>query len=166
MRCLFRALLLVLLPFLVGCAKWQDYTAPDGSFKCRLPGKVKTKTETRSIPGGSIAVHSYLASKGSTEFGVAYADFPPGTPYDLNGGVDAAVRGVGGTLVSKTPCMVEGAPGLEFECNATTPKITQVVSRVFVYQNRAYRLVAVGPKFRAANKEVQDFFESFKLLKK
>ena len=165
MRSLTRALPL-LLPFLLGCAKWKDYTAPDGSFKCRLPGKVKVKSQEQRVPGGTITIHSHLATLGSKEFGVAYAEFPPGTPYNMDAGIQGSVRGVGGTLVSKKPCTVEGLPGVEFECNATTPKTTQVVSRMFVHKNRAYQIIAIGPKFRAGDKEVQDYFNSFKLLKK
>jgi hypothetical protein len=157
---------LILLPFLVGCAKWQDYTAPDGSFKCRLPGKVKVKSQTQDTPGGTITIHTHLASAGKTEFGVAYVEFPPGTPYNMDVGIDASVRGVSGKLVSKKPCTIEGVKGVEFECDATSPKTTQVVSRMFVYKNRAYQLMAIGPKFRAGDKQVQDFFDSFKLLHK
>src|SRR5690349_12265940 len=98
MHSLSRKLPLILLPFLVGCAKWKDYTSPDGSFKCRLPGKVTVKTQTQNTPGGTITIHSHLASRGNTEFGVAYVDFPPGTPYNLEAGIEGSVRGVKGKL--------------------------------------------------------------------
>lgn len=166
MRSLSRKLPVVLLPFLMGCAKWHDYTAPDGSFKCRLPGKVKEKSQSQATPAGNITIHTFLASTGSKEFGVAYVEIPPGAPYSMDAGIAGSVRGVGGTLVSKKACMMEGVNGVEFECNATKPRTAQVVSRMFIVGNRAYQVMAIGPKFRAGDKEVQNFFDSFKLLKK
>jgi hypothetical protein len=166
MRVRIRFLPFVVLPFLVGCAKWKDYTSTEGNFTCKLPGKVKIETKTLSLPTGTITVTSHLTRKGNQEFGVAVFDLPPGTPFNLDGGVEGAVRAVAGKVTSKKACTVDGIAGIEFECDATTPRTTQVVSRIFVHKGRAYQLVALGNKFRADTKQVQDFFDSFKLLKK
>lgn len=167
MKSQLRFLPVVLLTCVVGCAKWQDYTAPDGSFRCRLPGKVKTESKSEPMPGGgTLNITSHTATAGRTEYGVLTFDLPPGTPFNQEAGAAGAARAVGGTVTSKTPCAVEGVTGLEFEFTVTTPRVAKGACRLFVRNNRAYQIVVIGPLITSSTKDVQDLWNSFKLLKK
>jgi hypothetical protein len=157
------------LLLLTGCGiQWQDYSCMEGSFTCRMPGKVKTETKTLNFPGGTLTMDAHGVELPNGAFMVAFMKLPrTGMPFDYTACVKAMVRTWQGELIySKRGPMLEGVSGVEYEARIKWPKEGFATGRVFVANSRVYMLMVLGSNFRADSKEVQEFWNSFKLMKK
>ena len=163
-----RFLPVVALVLLSGCGyKWQDYESKEGNFSCRMPGKVKEQSQTQSMPGGTFTLHAHGVDLKNAAFMVGYADLPiKGQGFDYRACVNAMTSTWGGKVEYQKPVTVEGNTGVEFESKISKPADGWAAGRVFVHNNRVYQLIALGSKTRANSKEVQEFWNSFKLIKK
>ena len=160
------ALVLILL---AGCGyQWQDYSSMEGSFTCRMPGKVKTETKTMHFPGGKLIMDAHGVELSNGAFMVAYMKMPRrNMPFDYSACVKAMVRTWQGEVIySKRGPVLDDISGVEFEARIKWPKDGFATGRVFVANNRVYMLLVMGTNFRSDTPEVKEFWNSFKLLKK
>jgi hypothetical protein len=143
--------------------KWQDYESKEGKFRCQMPGKVKT--ESRSQLG--ITLHAHAVDMKNSAYMIGYADLPGAVnAFDYTACVNAMVNTWRGKVLYQKNVKVEGSDGVEFEAKITSPADGWAAGRVFVKDGRMYQLLILGAKIRAESKDVQQFWNSFKLLPK
>ena len=148
--------------------KWQDYESRAGKFSSRMPGKVKTESRTQTLPSGdTFTLYAHGVDKGDCAFMIAYADLPiKGQGFDYTACVNAMTSTWAGKLLYQKNIKVMGNDGVEFESKISKPGTGWAAGRVFVHDGRVYQLIALGRNIRAQNKDVQLFWNSFKLLAK
>ena len=141
---------------------WKEFTGPDGKFTVLMPGTPKEQSQPAPVPG--LTVKMYMVDLGSSAFAVSTTDLPPGTPFDYTAGVQGAIQGYQGKLLSSTDVTIGGSKGKAFEAEIAKPK-GYVSGQMVVVNNRLYQLIAIGSNARTSNPDVQKFFDSFKLAK-
>jgi hypothetical protein len=163
-----------LLPFcllgllcLGGCGyKWQDFKAPDGSYSCSLPGSPKSESRSQATPAGVLTLTAQVVDVKNAAFLVGYFQLPPGGTFDYDAGINGVLRNAGGTLTYKKEVTVDGQKGYEFEATITKPRNGYLACRIFRHKDRLYELLVIGASTKASSKDVQKFWDSFKLLNK
>src|SRR5216684_3718020 len=87
--------------------EWKEFTFPDGNFRVVFPGTPQQQM------GAERNLHQFSATAGTESYGLAYADYPPGTDWEsaVNGERDSIVKGLGGSVVDEKRTSVEGYPG-------------------------------------------------------
>jgi hypothetical protein len=99
-------------------------------------------------------------------FMVGYADLPgKSNTFDYTASVNAMTGTWKGKVEYQKPVKIEGVDGVEFESKITSPAAGWAAGRIFVKDGRLYQLLVLGAKIRAESKDVQEFWNSFKLLK-
>jgi hypothetical protein len=147
-----------------GCKKpeFQEFSPPDGRFKVLLPGS--PRKEERNDQG--IQFTMYLTRHFGEEYGVGYADVPPGRPVDLNGAVTGMAQKVAGSNTSSTGGteFVNGAMSgwREFEITATKPQ-GFASGRVVHARGRLFIVLAIGKEHKLSHPDVRKFVDSFRL---
>ncbi len=158
----FPAVTLLLLAS--GCSgkmDWQEFSDAKGKFSVEMPGK--PKTETKSVAGHTLM--AFPVEVRNAGYVASYVDFPPGTPYDYDGGINGIAAQYNGTVTSKKDFTLDGVTGKEYEMSITKPKSGYAMGRILYVQNRLYQVLVVGSSVRVADADVQRFLTSFKLTK-
>jgi hypothetical protein len=85
--------------------EWKEFTSPD--FRVLFPDNPQQQTVTERN------LHEFSATAGAESYGLAYADYSPGTDWEtaVNSERDAIVNGLGGSVVDEKRTSVEGYPG-------------------------------------------------------
>jgi len=127
---------------------WQEFTAPDKTFKLMFP----TKPVRQAIPGmpksSGIDLGSYKASLGTLEFLVMYlsvsypAEEPQTSKRLLDGGRDLAVANTNAQVLSETEMWLDEHPGRELLIKFPT---TIMRARIFLIERRIYTLGVTLP---------------------
>lgn len=133
-------------------------TDPISGVSVTFPAAYESQEQV--VPGTDLRIRFYVAADGElattlSVFEVTEAD----GGYDLDGGVQGSVDGVGGTLVSSTEVVHQGHPGRDFEVTATdaTSGIEGLVlSRLLWTGQHVVQLQAVGRASERA--QVEDLF--------
>jgi hypothetical protein len=154
-------------------ADWTEYTSKEGGFSVSLPpGKVQQQDQQAATPAGKLTIQIYgveLASKAGG-FITMYSDYPDavmsaGTDKLLDGAkAGATAFGKGAKITGESKITVEGHPGREWVIDVPGQGVLK--GRVFFVKNRFYQLVAGGDPKKVPEKDVQKFFDSFKLTGK
>lgn len=152
---------------------WKEYTSKEGGFSVRMPtGKLLQQTQQVNTPAGKLTIHIYGVgvSEGTGTFITMYTDYPPavvagGADRVLDGaksGVSAFVKDAKITHESKIK--VAGNPGREWTIDLAGKGSMRV--RVFLVKNRIIQLLAGSETGKVSDKDIQTFFDSFKLIEK
>jgi hypothetical protein len=152
-----------------GPAGWKVFTSKEGGYSVLLPpGKAIQSTQKSQIPGAAHEIHlNGVQLADGTTFVVSYSDVPPSV---MQGGAEAVLdqarKGLetllkGAKITNETPVKVEGHPGRDFTVDLAGTGTMK--KRIIVLPNRGYNLAATGPA--ASDKDIQAFFDSFKLAK-
>lgn len=150
-----------------GCGyKWQECKSADGNYSCLLPGSAKAQSRSQMSPVGMLTFHVQAAEVKNAAFLVGYSDLPPVGAFDYDAGIAKALANVSGKLTYKKEVTVDGLKGYEFEATITKPRNGYLAERMFRHKNRLYQLLVIGANTKASSKDVQKFWDSFKLLKK
>ncbi len=150
---------------------WSDYVSKEGGFTIRTPGTVKEQAVAVKTPVGEVTFHmcQVLLPNGSGAFVVSYNDIPPQGPALADDArFDGARAGMlanipGAKLVSETKLTVEGFPAREWVVGMP---MGQAKFRAILAKKRIYQLIAGGSPDKVSDKDVQAFFDSFKLTAK
>ena len=116
----------------------REYVSSEGKFKATFPGLPTHSTENETVGSTKIRTETFTKSAGETEFTVAVSEFPPGTPFDLDGGVNGAAAAVDGKVESSTKVKVQNYDAVEFLISA--PDNVFVKALLVKVQDRAYHL--------------------------
>jgi hypothetical protein len=148
-------------------SKWRVYESKEGKFSSKMPGTVKSQSQMQALPGGgSMTLYAHAVDMKDGAWMVAYADLPKGTAFNYTACVNAMTRTWDGKVLYQKPIKVAGNDGVEFEAKISKPADGWATGRVFVHKDRLYQLIVLGAKIRAKDKDVQQFWDSFKLLEK
>ena len=148
-----------------GCGKlnWKELSSPEGKFTVDLPGEPKKQSQT--LPGTAITMHMYMVELSGGAYGVAYAELPPGTPFDYEGAIQGIANSNGGTVTKKTDWTIEGVKGKEVEMSITKPKKGFASVHIVVVNNRLYQVLGIGTSASLSDSTVKKVFDSFKITK-
>jgi hypothetical protein len=153
------ALTSLLLASAFAQTEWKEFTFPEGNFRILVPEIPQQQTLT----GRNL--HQFSANAGTESYGLAYADYPPGTDWEnaVNGERDAIVKGLSGSVVDEKRTSVEGYPGkfIRFVGQNTSGELT-----IYFVGQRLYVLHAFAPKDAPRPENFSTFLNSFRLLSK
>src|SRR5882724_12394491 len=88
-------------------AEWKEFTFPAGNFRVVFP------ESPQRLRGARRNLHQFSATTGSESYGVAYADYAPGTDWKsaVDGRRDSIVSGLGAFVVDEKRTSVAGYNG-------------------------------------------------------
>jgi hypothetical protein len=158
---------------------WSTYTSVEGRFEVRLPGKPNEAKQKVKGPEGEVEVNVIGAEGGDAGvFAVIFLDAPDVSKAKtlVESPIDPSMATVGlpngGSLkvVDDSKKVIDGHPTrtLLLEPTETKPgqEANTVESRIVVVEKRVYMLYSVRPKGKERTKEVDRFFDSFKIMSK
>ena len=162
----------VLIIFLSSCISpiWQGFESVEGGFTVLMPGEVASQTIKVNTAIGPIDFHMFSVEKKDMEFLVAYNDYPDsiieGTSPDslLTSARNGAVGALQGQLLIEIIISSDGYPGRQIMIEGPSGETT-VQSRMFLAGNRLYQVLVTSMKEKKFLKDVEIFFDSFKILK-
>ncbi len=138
-------------------AEWKEFTFPAGNFRVVFP------ESPQQLRGAQRNLHQFSATAGAESFGVAYADYSPGTDWKsaVDGKRDSIVRGLGASVVGEKRTSVEGYPGkwIRFVGPNTSGELA-----IYLVGHRLYLLHAFAPKSIRRPQNFSKFLNSFRLL--
>jgi hypothetical protein len=139
--------------------EWKEFTSRDVNFRVLFPDNPQQQTST----GRNL--HQFSAAADSESYGLAYADYPPGTDWEnaVNGERDSIVKSLGGSVVDEKRTSVEGYPGkfIRFVGQNTSGELT-----IYFVGQRLYSLHAFAPNTAPRPENFSTFLNSFRLLSK
>ena len=139
--------------------EWKEFTSRDGNFRVLFPDNPKQQTGTERN------LHQFSTAADSESYGLAYADYPPGTDWEnaVNGERDSILNSLGGSVVDEKRTSVEGYPGkwTRFVGQNTSGELT-----IYFVGQRLYSLHAFAPKSTRRPQNFSTFLNSFWLLSK
>jgi hypothetical protein len=152
----------------------KEFTSKEGSFKILFPAAPQEQEQTIRSPVGPLVnrVFFCMAANNETVYLVSFANYPDEplkqyTPEQiLNAARNGTVENLKGKLVSEQKLTLDKThPGLEFVIEV--PNTAQYRARIYFANKRLYQVVLVtSPKVTVSAKEIEDYFESFKLIGK
>jgi len=140
-------------------AEWKEFTSAEGNFRVLFPNDPQQQTGTERN------LHEFSAAAGAESYGLAYADYAPGTDWErpVNGERDSIVNGLGGSVIDEKRTSVEGYPGkwIRFVGQKTSGELA-----IYFVGHRLYVLHAFAPKGTRRPQGFSEFLNSFRLLSK
>ena len=176
-------LVLLSLTFLSGCGlTFTEFSAPDGSFKIKLPGTPKMSSKSSfgaSAQIWELEMSRWKFSVGKVETtGLAASAFGAASTSQILSTIESAYQtsltGIGGKVNGKTSVTLNGFPGTQFEISVTggsnDPSTGQklanqcVVTRFFAVNNKIYiaECICKGT-INKDSADVKTFMESFSI---
>lgn len=154
---------------------WQEFTAPDKSFKLLFPAKPVKQKVPAALKSSGIDLGAYRATLANLEFLVMYMNLPyPAEDAQtskrlLDGGRDLALADTKAQLLSENEMWLDDHPGRELLVKF--PK-TIMRARIFLIEHRMYTLGVLLPYDESNQEVIQDavelmanrYFASFKKL--
>jgi hypothetical protein len=130
-----------------------------------------TEQPVEILKNEEMELHIYAGQKNDTAYFVGYSDYPEeillqNTPENiLRAGRDGLLNN-NRTLIEEAEIVVEGFPALEFiiEERSAAGAITYK-GRVVLVDNRVYLILIGSPKGKIRMEEMDEYLESFRLLK-
>ena len=136
--------------------------APEGAgFSILMPGKA----EKRTIEKPTYTLHTFTINVGPATYAASYADYKPGAVEPTQGlaaNRDSFVKGLRATLVSSREITVDGHTGMEVTCEIS---FADIKAQIFMIGNRMFQTATFVRRDVDETRNVDRFFESFKLLK-
>jgi hypothetical protein len=134
--------------------------APEGAgFSIIFPGKVVETVEKKT----AFTLHSFNITVGRATYIASYSDYLPGKldpATALTANRDKFNKSLQATLISNREITVDGHTGIEF--TSETPA-ANVKSQLFLIGNRMYQTVTFVFRDVDETRNVNRFFDSFKL---
>jgi hypothetical protein len=148
---------------------WAEFKSPDGKFSVRLPG-TPTRTIDTNPAIAPLEFGVFRLTQDNIQYIIAYYDYSQtimqGTdPQRLLTHTRTSMEGdIDGTVKSEKDITLDNQfPGREVTLAAADGK--QVMrARIFLVNNRMYRIEALGPKDQISPKDIDQYLISFTLL--
>jgi hypothetical protein len=135
--------------------------APEGAgFSVLFPGKAVETVDKKN----SVTLHSFNITVGRATYIASYSDYLPGKldpATALTANRDKFNKSLQATLISNREITIDGHTGIEF--TSETPA-ANVKSQLFLIGNRMFQTVAFVFRDVDETRNVNRFFDSFKLL--
>lgn len=150
-------------------ASWKPFKNEKGNFSVMMPSTPKEEPWTEKTDFGRIEFYKVSAVVERKAYYVIYNDLPPATwngdvKNRLQGARDGTVKGLHGILVDDLEIMVAGKyPGREFKVMVIGEK--EMRQRVFLVKHRLYQLNMTCVLGECSDAEMQEYLDSFKLLR-
>lgn len=142
---------------------WATFTAPDGSFSVGLPSEPTAATQTTTVGGQPVDLHSFAAKAADqkTTYAISYADFPassgsPDPNVVLDNAVHGAVTGADATLQQSHAIDLSGVPGRDWTATASGGPGH---GRIYLSGTRLYQIIVAGSDAGLPNAD--EFLTSF-----
>lgn len=148
---------------------WADFKSPEGKFSVLLPG-TPTRTIDTNPATAPLEFGVFRLTQDNIQYIVAYYDYSRAViqstdPQILLLGARTGIQGdIGGTVESEKDITLDNQyPGRELTLAAADG--TRVMrARIFLVNNRLYRIEALGPKDQISAKDIDQYLISFTLL--
>jgi hypothetical protein len=123
---------------------------------------------------GPLEVHTFSGSNGKATYGVSYSDFPHdfienSDPHAiLLSARDGAVKNINGKLLGgEKTITLDGYPGIEDTIYAQTEDGQSIIIKLRLYfaVNRLYQVMIIAPEGELTVKEMDDYLNSFNIIK-
>jgi hypothetical protein len=123
---------------------------------------------------GAIEVHFFMAEATDRAYMVGYSDYPQefidqnDPQMMLDGARDGATGNINGNLVSEIRILLDDQyPGREIVVTAMLDEDQEgtLKAHMFLVGNRLYQVMVIAPSGELSMQEMDDFINSFKLLK-
>jgi hypothetical protein len=158
--------------------KWDRYTDPAGAFSVMMPTHGQSYTKTEITPFGKQVVHYATWKPATFELNkvklvqVSYTDCPKayvGDSVHLNAALDSCIslRKKDFTEVDEIhsqPISFNNYPGRAFIYDPPKNNVITIVKEFFA-NNKRFDLTLIVKKDYPTNNEVNNFFNSFQVLK-
>src|SRR5207245_2123625 len=95
-------------------------------------------------PGQQITLLLYKTDSSNRSFAVEEINFAPGTPFNLQGGVQGAANGAHGTVQSSRLTTFQGFPADEFVIASTQGRTTVYIKALAVHTSSHALIILVG----------------------
>lgn len=148
------------------------YTDSIGRYSIEFPGTPKVESSTDDTELGKVTLHEtkYEVNK-NLAYAVNWTDFPiAGRPFSTDGALDGAVQGAakggGGTVVYNTKIKLGTVPGRDFMVKVPDPSQPfRIISRVYQDGARQYQILALVAEtdYILRKDEIDGFLKSFKI---
>ncbi len=155
--------------------RWAKYS--DRSFSIRMPEKPKVYDKTEATPFGKQTVHYVSWTPESLElnkfklFQVSYTNCPAAFTSDtgilsisLDSSINARKKDFTDLDVSSQPIAINGYPGRAFILSPDKENVVTIVKQI-IANNKRYDLTVIAKKDYPTNNEINDFFNSFQVLR-
>jgi hypothetical protein len=151
----------------------SQYESEAGKFRVKLPEKPESDTKVLALGTGGQTVQvttERADGPDSSVFAVTFADYPESyrqvPAKTVLDGVRDGLKGTDGKIEKDAEVFLgdgpDRLPGREFRITAGR---RLVHTRVFLHGTRLYQVMATGTKDRFPTKAVEEFHNSFELLK-
>jgi hypothetical protein len=146
-----------------GPTGWVTFNSEPGRFSVLMPEIPPDKSETVQSEHGPYTTHLFVVREKSV-FLIGWVDYDPGFNFnptsELDANRDNFIKGVKATLINSRSLTLDGYQALEFTAETTD---TIFKSRVYMVGRRPYQLVAGTAKGLDDSRNVNSFFDSFKV---
>jgi hypothetical protein len=146
----------------IGCGakpQWQEVSSDEGGFTVQMPGTPRAETRTQ----GALTINGLGVKVKDSVYRASYANLPPGSGFDYSAGIKAIAANYEGAVTSESDFTIEGCTGKSYEIEITKPMKGFASGRMVVVKDRLYQLLVMGSTIRAADPDVQTFFNSLTL---
>ena len=154
---------------------WAKYS--DRNFSIRMPEKPQVYDRQEATPFGKQTVHYVTWKPESLElnkfrlFQVSYTDYPSRLATDtatmnmsMDSSINARKRDFTELDVISQPIEINGYPGRAFILSPDKDNVVTIVKQI-VANNKLFDLTVVAKKDYPTNNEINDFFNSFQVLR-
>ncbi len=161
---------LVLTLVLAGCYAefdWREVRPNDASFTVSLPGR--PAYENRALAGehAGLSMHLWSAKVGDTVFAAGYVDSPAADARLVDGLRDALVKNIGGRIAAEREVRSGSLIGRETIAGGIAGDAPMELRlRLYAAGGRVYQVAALGRKGAVPAAEMENFFDSFRLMKR
>jgi len=168
------SILIVILLSACGSTGPEKFTSEEGAFSVISPLPLEESTQSIDTELGLIEVHFFMAEQVDRAYMVGYSDYPQdfvdqSDPQAmLDGARDGAVGNINGKLVSEIKVLLDDQyPGREIVVTAMLDQDQEgtLKERMFLVGNRLYQVMVIAPSGDMGVQEMDEFINSFKLLK-
>jgi len=137
---------------------WIKVAPVGGDFSVMMPAK--PEEEVRS--GDDLTAHLFTATTDNALYTVTYGDYAPSVRFNVDDELaanrDNFLKGVGASLKTTNPLMMDGRKGLEFTGENAQASFK---SRVFIFGTRFYQIAVAVLRGRDDAENSNRFFASF-----
>jgi hypothetical protein len=149
--------------------KSEKFSHKEGKFTVTVPKKPVEQKQKLKTEAGELDVYMFVVDQKDRGYITSYTDYPKGTVTNKNrekvleGARDGSVKGVKGKLISdKKIKLGKMHDGYELQIQLPNKGVT-IRSRIYLVGDRLYQVVALGPADFTKGKEVDAYFDSFKV---
>ncbi len=150
----------------------KNYCNVDGNFSIAFPSTPTVTKEVVPTEAGDIAMNMCMYEESKSKvYMVAYSDYPEGmisksnAPEILEGSKNGALNSFGRcTVEDESKIEKDGNPGVYFKAKST--ENYHVIYHLYIVGNRLYQVGLLNDKEYPSKSEINDYFSSFKFLKK